>query len=151
MSQTAHQYQARVLEVHDGDTVKLSVDLAHTERIKDRDFGFHVYIEQGRLVVHESFRLLGLNAPELVTPAGKTAQEYLDHLLRANAAGGAWVPLTLRTKVVRAQDQQEKFGRYLATLWLSTEDPDKAASVNLRLIQAGQAAPWDGAGPKPVP
>lgn len=52
-------YTAEVLDIHDGDTVRLLVDLG---------FSVHLKID---------LRLAGYNAPELNTPAGVRARELL--------------------------------------------------------------------------
>jgi micrococcal nuclease len=114
-----YEYAATVVDVHDGDTITVNVDL-----------GFDQSFNKMHL------RLLGLNAPELSTPAGKLSQTYLAALL--STAGNV---LTIRT----VKDKQEKYGRYLATLIL----PD-GTDVNQRLIDAGYAKPWDGTGARPV-
>jgi len=53
-----YDYQAQVLNVHDGDTLRLRTDL-----------GFYIRFDQ-------TVRLAGLNAPELSTPEGKAAQAF---------------------------------------------------------------------------
>lgn len=59
-------YPAKVLTVHDGDTLRLDID---------QGFGTH----QTAL----SARLYGVNAPELSTQAGKDARDFLVKLLPA--------------------------------------------------------------------
>ena len=126
------EFHGTVLDVIDGDTVHLSIDLAPA-RGKDRDLGFHVYVADRRLVLHYSFRLLGLNAAEHGTPQGDDATAYLRGLLPAGQA--------VKVTSVGA----DKFNRFDAVLTL----PDGRV-VNDLLIAAGRAAPWNGQGPKPV-
>ncbi|MCA1572472.1 MAG: thermonuclease family protein [Chloroflexi bacterium] len=99
-----YEYSARLIRVIDGDTVHLDVDLGFD--VKRRD----------------SFRLYGIDTPELPTPEGKAAAARLVELL---AAG----PIILRT----VKDKREKFGRYLGLLEVDRVD------VNARLVEEGHA------------
>ena len=49
-----YTYRAKITKVHDGDTLTVDIDL-----------GF------GVMLTSQQVRLKGINAPELVTPAGK--------------------------------------------------------------------------------
>ena len=69
-------YAAKLIEVIDGDTVDLLIDLG---------FGVHV---------RERCRLYGIDAPEMPTAQGQAAKAYLESLIGA-ATGG----------VVRSDDQ----------------------------------------------
>lgn len=112
-----YEYAAIVRKVHDGDTLTVDVDL-----------GWNVWRH------NESLRLVGLNAPELNTPAGKSAQAYLATLLPLGT------PVSIRTE----RDKTEKYGRMLATVDLP------GLCVNLDLLDKGYAKPWDGTGARPV-
>ena len=116
-----YDYQAQVLTVHDGDTLKLRVDL-----------GFSIHDDM-------TVRLAGINAPELATPEGKAAQAFAEGWVKAHASPNVGV----RTQ----KDRQEKYGRYLATVYDLT---DPTATLNAALLAAGYAQPWDGKGPRPV-
>lgn len=129
-----YKYQAVVLDVIDGDTAKFSVRLGRS-RAKNRDFGMHVFIEDGWVVVHESMRFFGINAAEHGTPSGDAATAYLKTLI---APGDV---VTVDT----VKDQQEKYGRFLATV------VKNGLNVNQQMVDAGHAAVWDGSGPRPVP
>jgi endonuclease YncB( thermonuclease family) len=65
-------YPARVVDVHDGDTVVLDIDLGFDHLISGRDW-------DGRTRL--SCRVFGINAPELVTAAGKAARAYAQEFL----------------------------------------------------------------------
>jgi endonuclease YncB( thermonuclease family) len=132
-------YRAAVIDAHDGDTVRLDVDLAQRMRGRDRDLGFSVYVEGGALRLHEQFRLLGINAPELGNPdgSGVAARDYLVSLL-TEGYRRVWV----RTERAAGHDQQEKYGRWLGTLWLEAEDPSKDPSLNQRMVSSGHAVPF---------
>lgn len=80
---------ARILAVHDGDTVTVSADL-----------GWRITFE-----VH--VRLAHINAPELSTPEGKIARVYLASL----ASIGSVVTLTSHSL--------DKYGRTLGSLTLA--------------------------------
>jgi endonuclease YncB( thermonuclease family) len=82
-----YEYKATVIEVHDGDTCYLDVDLGFTT---------HTY---------QHVRLAHVNAPELHEANGERAKERLAELL----ADG---PLIINT----TRDRREKYGRMLATI-----------------------------------
>lgn len=95
-----YEYQATILDIHDGDSLKVRIDLGmRTTRI-------------------ERLRLYGINAPELSTPEGKAARAYLQTLLKIGDTA------TIRTH----KDKQEKYGRWLAEV-LSSELVDVNASM----------------------
>lgn len=102
-----YQYKAEVIKVVDGDTVHLSVDLGFD--IKRRD----------------AFRLYGINAPEMNTPEGIAAKEWLVQKLTEGV-------LIITTR----KDKREKYGRYLATLWIDQKN------VNDQMVEAGHAVPY---------
>lgn len=105
-----------VLQVHDGDTVTLSIDFGFDLVQKSRKFRFYGPDPDGK---H------GMNAPELNTERGVAARDYLTGLLPVGAA------VILRT----VKDRTEKFGRYLAVLYL----PD-GRNVNQLMVDSGHAA-----------
>lgn len=84
MSAPAYQYAGLVLDVHDGDTYKVDVDL-----------GFRVHTQQ-------QIRLHGVDCPELATEAGKAARDYVVGLI----AG--------RTVLLRSYRGQQSFARWVA-------------------------------------
>lgn len=106
----------RVHPIHDGDTVRLDVDL-----------GFGVWKRW------ERFRLLAIQAPELGSPGGNASRAWLRDLL----------PIGTVLRITTHEDEQEKYGRYLAQIFKGD------LSVNDALVDAGHAVYWDGTGPKP--
>lgn len=140
-----YRYDAIVRAIHDGDTITCDMDL-----------GFDNWIHGMKL------RLYGLNAPELVTPDGKKAQVFL----------AAIIPIGLPVIIETVKDKQEKYGRWLATIFRKPEAPhaatvsvpgsvwnglalppiaaDGTISVNELLLKCGFAKPYFGVGPKPV-
>ena len=87
---TTYLYKVALGEVHDGDTLWLTIDLgfylAHTVRI----------------------RMAGINAPELNTDAGKAALAALRGFVAAHP--GQWTAQTFKTG-------EDKYGRWLCTLF----------------------------------
>lgn len=132
---TAYTYRGQVLDVHDGDTVRVDLDLHIGSTHHDIDLGFDVHIASHHLRLREDVRLKGCNAIELAQPGGVEARDHLASLLPV----GEWV--TVQTFKV------DKFGgRYDALITL----PD-GRDVTTVMCADGYAAPWDGVGPKPVP
>jgi micrococcal nuclease len=109
------EYSAKVIEVIDGDTIDVSIDLGfdihHTLRV----------------------RLHGINTPETRTrdkqekAKGLAAKERLKELVADKF-------VTLKTR----RDETEKYGRYLAEVYV-----DKTC-VNQQLIREGHATEYFG-------
>jgi endonuclease YncB( thermonuclease family) len=116
----AYRYDCIVARWHDGDTVVVDIDL-----------GFGVWL-------HEvAIRLLGINANELNTPAGKEALAYAASL----------APPTTRLMLVSYKDRADKYGgRWLGTLFRTGD----TVSINAMMLASGHAKPYSGVGPKPV-
>lgn len=104
-----YQYKAEIIRVVDGDTLWLDVDLGFDVRRKD------------------SFRLYGIDAPELSTDAGKTAKAWLEDAV----SGGIDMLTTYK-------DTREKYGRYLGTLWKN------GRNLNQAMVDAGHAVKYSG-------
>lgn len=97
--------------------------------VLDVDLGFNVWQRS------QSFRLAGCNAREHNAPGGVEAAANLATMLPPG------------TRVTLTSVRPDKFGgRYDARLALV--DGRDVAQI---LIETGWAAPWSGAGPKPVP
>lgn len=123
-----------VLDVIDGDTMKVAVPLCSTRRA-DGDLGFHLYAERGHVVLHVPVRLLGCNAAEHGTPGGDAATQHLKQLL------------PLGTSVALSTVAADKYG----TRWDATVTLFDGTDLVTQLIAQQWAAPWDGLGSKPVP
>jgi endonuclease YncB( thermonuclease family) len=106
-----YRYRAQVLDVHDADTYKLRVDL-----------GF-------RCAVTIQCRLRGVNAPELSTPEGKEARNFVLTLING------WYVQT--PVLVESYKDQQSFARWVCDVWL--EDGRSLADV---LVEAGYAVRW---------
>jgi micrococcal nuclease len=116
-----YQYKATVIDVHDGDTVRLDVDL-----------GFRVHFNL-------QSRLYGINAPELNTVEGRRARSHLLFLL---GAGDATPTNTIYLRTIK--DGQEKYGRYLAELF--RRDLPGMPSVNQLMVSDGFAVAYNPSG-----
>lgn len=94
-------YKAKVLEVTDGDTCVLEISL-----------GFHItHVIQ--------VRLLGINAPE-VSKVKKNSEEYAKGLVSKNMLK-QWIE-GKEVKLVTKKWRKEKYGRYLAIIYLDGVD-----------------------------
>jgi micrococcal nuclease len=113
-----YSYRAHVLEVYDGDTITAILDL-----------GFDVQIKR-------KIRLTGLDAPEIrgqEKVEGIAARDYLRDLILG------------KTVIIDTiKDKQEKYGRYLGTIWLDSFDK----SVNQLLIESTHATVYNPSGDK---
>lgn len=86
-------YAGAVTDVHDGDTITVNVDL-----------GFSVDTRQ-------HIRFLGINAPELSTPEGKAARDYLVSILPVGSQ------VVIQTAKLPHGAQATSFDRYVAAVW----------------------------------
>jgi endonuclease YncB( thermonuclease family) len=132
---TPKAWRAQVTDVHDGDTLTTAVVLGLAAHGADHDYGFHIYKESDKLVLHADVRLLGCNAIELRDAGGVEAR---DHLLTVMPIG-TWITLT-------TEGPDKYGGRYDAAVTL----PDGSDLVQ-QLIAGGWAAAWNGQGTKPAP
>ncbi len=94
-------YEAKVLDIHDGDTISVEIDLGFQITFKDK------------------IRFYGLNAPELrvrdekrklvENPLGLKTLEVVKSFIKVGDT------ITLET----VKDKKEKYGRYLANVYVS--------------------------------
>ena len=115
------------------DTLTVDVPLARVARL-DQYLGFGCRIEARHVVARSHVRLYGINAPELATPDGPVARDYLTGLL---ASGRCLV----RAWQAAGHDVTEKYGRVLADVWADTLT---GASVNEQMVATGNARPYFG-------
>ena len=120
-------YQAKLIEVIDGDTVDLLIDVG--------------------LEIHkrERCRLYGIDAPEMPTEAGKAAKAYLESLI--GAAKELYVATRKMTR--KPKEKTDKYGRYLAVLYDNYHDVEAdvdetkvsimPTSINAHMVYAGHA------------
>ncbi len=107
-----YQYDTVVDRIVDGDTAYLYV-------VSKADIGFEEVIEATR---KKRIRLGGIDTPERFTKEGKAATAALTKFITG------W-SVTLCT----AQDKTEKYGRYLAWLWVGN------VCINDNLVTDGYA------------
>ena len=98
-------YNATVLKIVDGDTAHFTIDL-----------GLDTF-------QNHKCRFTGINAPELNTPEGQAAKEYLEAILPVGSA------VVVKTE----KDHQEKYGRYLVTIFFGD------LNVNQQMVDQGHA------------
>ena len=89
------EYTARITAVYDGDTVTADIDL-----------GFGVWKRK------ETLRLWGINAPEMRGSTLEKGRRSRD-ALRSKV-------LNLEVRIVTIKDSQDKYGRYLALIYVDT-------------------------------
>jgi endonuclease YncB( thermonuclease family) len=126
----SYTYNAVVLSVVDGDTVKLEVK---REFFFEIDFGFHVKDRIAHVkTAQETFRLNGINCPEVTgstKEAGLKAKEALEQVLGLG-------PITATTY------KPDKYGRWLVDLVVSPPEAEPV-NVNQWLIANGFAVPYN--------
>jgi endonuclease YncB( thermonuclease family) len=114
------RYDCIIREVLDADTAVLDIDL-----------GFRVWWRQAHI------RLVGINAPEKDTEAGRRARTFLMSVAPVDTTGFV---------LESFKDRPDKYGgRWLGKLFT----PD-GACINDLLVEKGFAKKWDGKGKKPV-
>jgi len=101
-------YRAALIQVIDGDTLRLDIDL-----------GFHVRTQQ-------DIRLLAVSAPEHNQPGGAEITQWVRDWMTHCLPGG-W-PLLVATTLTRTSEPDEKrtFTRYLGTV----SDPSDGRVLN---------------------
>jgi len=117
------EYQATVNRVIDGDSIEVTVDL-----------GFR--LSQVLLV-----RLFGINTPET------NSKDEGERLKAQQAKKCLESMLPGKQLLVKTVKPKDKYGRWLAEIWLPGLQLE---SVNTHLLNLGLAKPWDGQGEKPV-
>jgi endonuclease YncB( thermonuclease family) len=140
MTTTFGPYQATVVAIHDGDTIGVSITLIASRMHRaqpDVDLGFNVHRvdHEGVVLERQSVRLLGCNAPELSTAAGKDALAFLETILHVDDV------------VTLVSHGWDKYGGRIDGQVTLADGRD----LTEVMIAAGQAAPWDGRGAKPIP
>ena len=112
MEDTKYHYSAKVVDIHDGDTIKVDIDL-----------GFGVVLKS------QTFRFFGINTPE-TKGATKTA----------GLKSAAFVKRILKDKdiiIVSVKDEKEKFGRWLARIFY--HNGEDWVNLNQELLSKGLA------------
>ena len=110
-SKSLYHYKALITSVVDGDTATADIDL-----------GWSVIVKSQRL------RLIGINAPEMKLPDNTSAiaaRDYLSSLI-----------LNKEVLIATHKDRKEKYGRFLAEIWLQEGDEK---SVNQMMLDSKNA------------
>ena len=120
MEITKYHYSAKVVDIHDGDTIKVDLDL-----------GF------GIILKNQTFRFFGINAPEIhgeTKTAGMKTTAYVQNVLTDK-----------EIIIVTIKDEKEKFGRWLGRIFY--HDGENWVDLNQELITKGLAIKFmdDGA------
>ena len=108
-----YNYKAKVVEVYDGDTCTVDIDL-----------GLHTWIRG------EKLRLNRINAPELrgaERPEGLKSRDFLRQLV-----------LDKEVLLKTIKDEKEKYGRYLAEIWIQNE-AGEWQNINDLMVEKGFA------------
>lgn len=123
-----YTYRGRIIDVHDGDTVTVVIDL-----------GFDI-------TTTRKLRLHGINTPELPTPEGKRALYFVLDWLKRNAPGPAAPGVIVPSGWVVIQtikDRTEKYGRYLAEVEaIPVAGVPNGPSLNNELLASGNAVAY---------
>ena len=129
-------YLAQVVNIHDGDTIDVDIVLVKAARLEhDQDLGFNVHrCAAGVELERQSVRFYGCNAPELSTPDGVAARDFLCTLI---AVGD---------RVTLLSHGWDKYGGRIDGTITLADGRDLVETM----IAAGHAVAWDGEGPKPV-
>jgi micrococcal nuclease len=107
-----YEYKAKVLSCHDGDTITVELDLGLRVRMTT------------------TLRLYGINAPEVVGEQRGKGLEATEHL-RSVILG--------KTVIVKTyKDRKEKYGRYLADVFLDVNQ----RSINEDMVAKGLAVAY---------
>lgn len=112
-----YEYAATIVYVVDGDTVDMRVDQGFRDSRQDR------------------FRLYGIDTPERGSPGWAEATAALRAMLPVGTA------VRIVTDHPTKRDPADKYGRWLATIYLP-ELPPPLANVNARMIEYGHATEY---------
>ncbi len=118
-----YERHATVTRVIDGDTLYLAVDLGCDTTLA------------------MTVRLIGLNAPEMNTDAGKAAKAFVEGWVDTYHRSSLLIGTRLALRTIK--DRREKYGRYLADLVPVDADGQlDAPSLCQALLDAGHATPY---------
>jgi micrococcal nuclease len=111
-----YEYKATILNVVDGDTIDVFIDLGFNHFFKDR------------------VRLMGINTPEINS---KIAEERLK---AASAKKFLQDNFVLNSKIYKIKTyKDDKYGRLLAEVFM-----DDGQTINNKLLSQGLAVPYTG-------
>jgi endonuclease YncB( thermonuclease family) len=106
-------YRANVIDVYDGDSITVDLDL-----------GFYIWLHK------QEFRLHGINAPKVTGPE-KTAGDKAREFLRNKILGKQVIIQSIVNP--KKEEHKEKTGEFLAIVWLD------GVNLNNLMIEQGHA------------
>ena len=114
-----YYYEATVLEILDGNTITLDIDLGFNMR------------------VIKIVRLYGLNCPELtinnrVNPLGTAALQFTESRIKSGD----------KVFIKTLKDRQEEFGRILVIVFYPHTTPGTFRCLNKEILDANHAVPF---------
>lgn len=115
MEQTKYHYSAKIIDIHDGDTLRADIDL-----------GFGVVLK------NQTFRFFGINAPEIygdTKTAGMKTTAYVQEVLADKDV-----------IIMSLKDEKEKFGRWLGKIYY--HNGEDWVNLNQELIDKGLAVKY---------
>ena len=121
MQNPVYVYRATVESIYDGDTFRANVDL-----------GMDVVLKE------QSFRMYGIDAPELRKEEAEAGRAARDWLRAKMPVGTRIIIATIKERKNTNKDSKEKYGRYLATVYLEDED----LSINEQMLALNHAVPY---------
>jgi micrococcal nuclease len=107
-----YEYNAIVRSIYDADTIRVDCDL-----------GFNIWSR------NEPLRLYGIDAPELRGETLMEARKSRDWLIQQ-------IPIGTKIVIKTYRDRKEKYGRYLATIYVN------GRNLNEELVANGFAVPY---------
>jgi micrococcal nuclease len=97
-------YEAKVLSVHDGDTISVEVDLGFQIKFTDK------------------IRFYGINAPELKIKDTNNKMQINPEGMKTLAVVNDFIKAGDTIVIETIKDKKEKFGRYLANIYVTKND-----------------------------
>lgn len=107
-----YEYKAIVRSIYDADTIRVDIDL-----------GFDIWAK------NQSIRFYGINAPELQGETLTEARKSRSWLINR-------IPIGSEITLITHKDKKEKYGRYLATVYIN------GSNINDELVENGLAVPY---------
>lgn len=112
MENTRYHYSAKVIDIHDGDTIKVDIDL-----------GFGVILK------NQTFRFFGINTPEIHGDSKTAGIKSTSHVKDAISDKDIII--------ISIKDGKEKFGRWLGRIFYN--NGEKWIDLNQELLDLGLA------------
>lgn len=139
-----YTYQAKVVKIIDGDTLRADIMLQNNRT----DMGFNVWKEERIIYKNQTIRFYGINTPETRTrdlEEKKKGLEAKEQVIEFCESTGMWIQVYSREK--------GKYGRVLGVIFRPEEQDHSLAennplhykkSLNYQLIKSGHATEYFG-------